>query len=159
MHSFGNGSDGLTPAAPLIQVDGMLYGTTAQGGAYGCGTVFSLSTGGRERVLYSFGSAANDGCEPDAGLIAIGTTLFGTTGYGGAYDKGGTVFSLATDGSNERILHSFGSGSDGKNPVAAFTSSTACFTEPRKRRYWRPRHRFCSKPVTQGSLRVRSAAV
>jgi uncharacterized repeat protein (TIGR03803 family) len=119
LHSFGNGSDGLTPAAPLIQVDGMLYGTTAQGGAYGCGTVFSLSTGGRERVLYSFGSAANDGCEPDAGLIAIGTTLFGTTGYGGAYDKGGTVFSLATDGSNERILHSFGSGSDGKNPVAA----------------------------------------
>jgi uncharacterized repeat protein (TIGR03803 family) len=41
------------------------------------------------------------------------------TAYGGAFDHGGTVFSIGTTGVGELVLHSFGSGSDGKNPVAA----------------------------------------
>ena len=43
-HSFGSGSDGASPFAPLLDVRGTLYGTTPAGGAYGKGTVFSMST-------------------------------------------------------------------------------------------------------------------
>jgi uncharacterized repeat protein (TIGR03803 family) len=119
LHSFGNGSDGLNPQAGLIHVNGTLYGTTVQGGKYNCGTVFSITTTGAERVLYSFVAASNDGCQPAAGLISLGGRFYGTTAYGGAYNHGGTVFSIGTTGAGERVLHSFGSGSDGKYPVAA----------------------------------------
>jgi uncharacterized repeat protein (TIGR03803 family) len=42
VHSFGNGTDGANPYAALIDVKGTLYGTTANGGAHGYGTVYSL---------------------------------------------------------------------------------------------------------------------
>jgi uncharacterized repeat protein (TIGR03803 family) len=45
LHSF-DGTDGADPYAGLVQyTDGNLYGTTATGGSYGRGTVFSLSVG------------------------------------------------------------------------------------------------------------------
>lgn len=118
LHSFGHGSDGLNPVAGLIDVNGTFYGTTALGGQNSdCGTVFSISATGTERVLHSFGTSSNDGCQPAAPLIEVGGTLYGTTEYGGAYNHGGTVFSIETTGS-EQVLHSFGNGSDGKNPAA-----------------------------------------
>jgi uncharacterized repeat protein (TIGR03803 family) len=41
LHSFGNGTDGATPEAALIQgSDGSFYGTTGNGGTAGFGTVF-----------------------------------------------------------------------------------------------------------------------
>ena len=44
LYSFKGGSgDGKDPLAGLINVNDMLYGTTRVGGAYGYGTVFSLS--------------------------------------------------------------------------------------------------------------------
>ena len=44
LHTFdGNGTDGLTPRASLIDVNGTLYGTTAHGGTHGDGTVFALT--------------------------------------------------------------------------------------------------------------------
>ena len=58
-----------------------------------CGTVFSITTGGTEKVLHSFGKGT-DGSNPYAGLIDVNGTLYGTTVYGGAYDYYGTVFSL-----------------------------------------------------------------
>ena len=44
--------------------------------------------------------------------------LYGTTYYGGAY-AGGTVFEIT--GTTEKVLHSFGNGTDGKNPTAGVT--------------------------------------
>jgi uncharacterized repeat protein (TIGR03803 family) len=41
LHSF-NGTDGANPYAALIDVKGLLYGTTEVGGAYNYGVVFSL---------------------------------------------------------------------------------------------------------------------
>jgi uncharacterized repeat protein (TIGR03803 family) len=117
LHSFDtSGSDGFYPLAGLINVGGTLYGTTNNGGPYGSyGTVFSITTGGKEKVLHSFGSGS-DGAEPEAGLIDVRGTLYGTTYFGGTY-SGGTVFSLTTGG-KEKVLHSFGNGSDGANPTA-----------------------------------------
>jgi uncharacterized repeat protein (TIGR03803 family) len=119
VYSFGAAPDGNNPAANLIDVDGILYGTTLYGGAYGscivdsCGTVFSITTGGTEQVLHSFNG--KDGFYALAGLTDVGGTLYGTTGYGGAHGRG-TVFSITTGGM-EKVVHSFGR-STGHNPFA-----------------------------------------
>ncbi len=122
LHSFGNGSDAVNPRAPLTDVKGTLYGTTFSGGAYdppyGAGTVFSIDTAGAEKVVYGFKGGA-DGAGPAAGLIDVNGKLYGTTQSGGANGAYGTIFSLNTDGSGKRVLHSFGAGSDGQEPVAA----------------------------------------
>jgi len=91
-----NCTDGDGPVASLIHVRGKLYGTTQGGGAYGGGTVFSLDpTTGTETALYSFCSQENcaDGANPEAALIDVKGTLYGTTYWGGAYGEG-TVFTL-----------------------------------------------------------------
>ncbi|MGA7354327.1 MAG: choice-of-anchor tandem repeat GloVer-containing protein [Candidatus Cybelea sp.] len=120
LHSFyfsgGSSSDGSEPCASLIDVNGTLYGTTSGGGAYGHGTVFSITTTGTEHVLYSFGGSASDGSEPHASLIDVHGTLYGTTEFGGTYGWG-TVFSTSTSGT-EHVLHTFAGGSDGAAPAA-----------------------------------------
>jgi uncharacterized repeat protein (TIGR03803 family) len=115
LHSFGSGTDGTIPVSGLRYVGGTLYGTTLLGGAYRAGTVFSLTTGGKETVLHSF-SGQPDGTYPAARLIDVGGTLYGTTQNGGAYDAG-TVFSLTTGGT-ENVLHSFSGQPDGVYPSA-----------------------------------------
>lgn len=127
LYSF-QGLDGANPAAGLLDVNGTLYGTTQAGGAYytsdcfgsyisfySCGTVFSITTGGKETLLHSFGNG-NDGRQPYAGLIDVKGTLYGTTQDGGKYGDG-IVFSVTTTGT-EKMLHSFG-GSDGASPTAS----------------------------------------
>jgi uncharacterized repeat protein (TIGR03803 family) len=52
LHSF-TGKDGAYPWTGLIAYKGKLYGTTQQGGEENFGTVFSITTFGKERVLYS----------------------------------------------------------------------------------------------------------
>jgi uncharacterized repeat protein (TIGR03803 family) len=100
LHSFGSAGDGASPQAALTYSGGVLYGTTAEGGAYGSGTVFSLtppsSPGGAwsESVLYSF-TGGDDGGDPQTALVAgANGVLYGTTTIGGGPDKWGTVFSL-----------------------------------------------------------------
>jgi len=119
LHSFGNGSDGSHPLASVIDVNGTLFGTTYDGGAYGQGTVFSVSPGGANySTLYSFGSTSSDGAHPAASLLDVSGTLYGTTQFGGAYNKG-TIFSIGTNG-GEKLLYSFGTiSNDGNTPVAA----------------------------------------
>jgi uncharacterized repeat protein (TIGR03803 family) len=118
------GHDGTYPLASLIELRGRLFGTTFYGGSYTtcgydeleCGTVFSITTGGTEKVLYSFGKVT-DGADPAASLIKVKGTLYGTTENGGTQDEG-TVFSVTPSG-KEKVLHSFGNGTDGKGPAAA----------------------------------------
>jgi uncharacterized repeat protein (TIGR03803 family) len=99
LHSFGSGADGASPWAGLIDVNGVLYGTTWRGGQYEQGpytggTVFAVNTtSGSEQVLHSFGSGT-DGAQPQAGLIDVNGVLYGTTQYGGQYGQG-TVFALS----------------------------------------------------------------
>ena len=127
--SFGNGTDGLGPAAGLIMdASGNLYGTTRLGGASGGGTVFELtppSTVGEawtESILWDFGNGT-DGKQPYAGLIMDKSgNLYGTTRNGGA-SGGGTVFELTPPSTvgeawTESILWDFGNGTDGMQPYA-----------------------------------------
>jgi uncharacterized repeat protein (TIGR03803 family) len=114
----GSCSDGAYPQAPLLDVDGTLYGTTFDGGANGYGTVFAITPSGTEAVIYSFkGGAAKDGQFPEAGLINVKGTLYGTT-YEGGPKEYGTVFAVTPSGT-ETVLHRFAPGKgDGANPAA-----------------------------------------
>jgi uncharacterized repeat protein (TIGR03803 family) len=115
------------PSAPLaIGAGGVLYGTTAYGGSYLGGTVFSLtppsSPGGAwtQAVLYEF-TGGSDGFDPDPGLVVgPGGVLYGMASAGGSFDWG-DVFSLAPPVSPggawvETVLYSFTGGSDGGRP-------------------------------------------
>ncbi|MGA9944519.1 MAG: choice-of-anchor tandem repeat GloVer-containing protein [Candidatus Cybelea sp.] len=93
LHRFGGSGDGATPIAGLIDVNGALYGTTFNGGAYSGGTVYGISTSGGETTLYSFGGKPGDGDAPLASLLNVNGTLYGTTNYGGRHGHG-TVFTL-----------------------------------------------------------------
>ena len=114
-----NCADGAHPFdSVLIDSQGSLYGTTANGGAHGGGTIFRLAPDGSESVLYSFCAKPGcaDGVSPQAGLIADGSgNLYGTTPVGGA-NNSGVVFRLAPDGT-ETVLHAFAGESDGGPPV------------------------------------------
>lgn len=118
LHSFSY-ADGATPVASLIVLNGTLYGTTSDGGSgspsecgsLGCGTIFSASSSGRARVLYSFKRFRN-GAHPSAALAALNGTLYGTTYYGGGGCGGigcGTAFTVTTAGVHH-VIHYFGHG-------------------------------------------------
>ncbi len=93
VYNFGKAPDGDTPVAGLIDVNGTLYGATESGGAC-CGTVFSVTTSGKETVLHSF-RGGKDGYSPFAGLLDVNGTLYGTTAGGDRGSSGyGTVFAL-----------------------------------------------------------------
>ena len=134
LHSFsfliGSG-DGEYPLDGLIMdKSGNLYGTTEQGGAYGDGTVFELTPGGVETLLYSFGSQPGDGSNayPYAGVIRDAKgNLYGTTIFGGA-DNNGMVFKVFNKGGvwKETILHSFtGEPADGQRPFGGLIRDKA----------------------------------
>ena len=60
-------------------------------------------------VLHNFsGQTGNDGAGPICTLVSDGTSLYGTTAYGGSSDYG-TVFTILPDGSDYQVLHHFGS--------------------------------------------------
>ncbi|MGA2738014.1 MAG: choice-of-anchor tandem repeat GloVer-containing protein [Bryobacteraceae bacterium] len=123
-----NGS--MPDSSLVIGKNGVLYGTTEQGGPYGyggdtpfdsfgSGTVFSLTPpesqgdAWTEAVLWSFGGTSTDGEGPTGGVV-IGPdgTVYGTTVTGGS-NGGGTVFSLKPPASpgdawTGTILYSFG---------------------------------------------------
>jgi uncharacterized repeat protein (TIGR03803 family) len=119
LHSFGASKDGAFPEAGLIDVNGTLYGTTTFGGRRRAGTVFRITTSGKETVLHSFGVLTLDGTDPEAGLVDVNGTLYGTTFEGGAY-RYGTIFAVTLAGT-EKVLHSFGA-SDGALPDAGLIS-------------------------------------
>jgi uncharacterized repeat protein (TIGR03803 family) len=123
IHTFGSGSDGAQPFSGLIfDAEGNLYGTTAAGGTENDGTVFELVHGNNgtwtEKILHSFD--LTDGGGPFAGVVFDSAgNLYGTTGGGGAYGLG-TAFELSPQSGGtwtEKVLHSFGNGTDGIQPV------------------------------------------
>jgi len=125
-----NCADGSQPSSGLIQaMDGNLYGTTANGGqvscslAEGCGTVFSITTGGTLTTLYNF-----SGYVDPLGTLVQGPKgdLYGTTLLGGTFGFG-MIFWLTQDGQQEKTLYSFCSQpscADGSFPAAGLILAT-----------------------------------
>jgi len=115
-----NPQDALTPGP-----NGSLYGTANTGGTSGYGTVFKLTIGGAITTLVNF-DRANDGANPQAGLIVgPGGNFYGTAVGGGSnllnlggnnYQavSDGTVFELTTNGAFTPLTYF--NGNDGANP-------------------------------------------
>jgi uncharacterized repeat protein (TIGR03803 family) len=113
LYRFNGGTtDGGNPNG-LTAFNGMLYGTTEDGGLKNSGMVFSVSTSGQERNLYAFQDNP-DGNGPGANLIVSNGALYGTT-IGGGTTGNGTVFRVSPSG-KERVLYSFQGGTDGLDP-------------------------------------------
>jgi len=94
---------GAMPQGPLVRAaDGVLYGTTYQGGVLERGTVFSVAPDGTLTTLHDFG--LNLPNNPDAGarhpsalIQGPDGALYGTTRQGGSH-YGGTVFRITVQG-------------------------------------------------------------
>jgi len=126
LHSFStSGKDGYFPPGGLIfDGKGNLYGTTEWGGT-GNGTVFELTPSANgnwtEKILHAFSTNGEDGNNPNASLVIDGAgNLFGTTTYGGT--GYGTAFELTPAAGGrwkEKMLHRFSNnGKDGYWPSA-----------------------------------------
>jgi len=141
LHAFTGSKDGAYPAGALIEDSGgNMYGTTAAGGSandcglgkHGCGTVFKIATGGTVTILHAF-AGGSDGAYPLAVLSMDSKgNLYGATGAGGSTSTCGkfkflpkasgcgTVFEIASNGT-ETVLHVFkGKNGDGAYSVAGF---------------------------------------
>ncbi len=104
-------------------IDGAtLYGMTTSGGSDNDGNVFRMNTDGSGfNNLHEFAGAPGDGRRPNGDLLLVGSTLYGTTRFGGGDDYG-TVFKVNTDGTGFSLLHEFdGTASDGRDPYGALT--------------------------------------
>jgi uncharacterized repeat protein (TIGR03803 family) len=125
----GQNDDGQLPVAGLLERNGILYGTTQEGGSDNveipAGTVFAVDiTSGKETMLYTFSGAiaGPDGALPSSGLVADAAgDLYGTTIAGGSFNSGicssgcGIIFKVNPSG-EETILYTFTGGADGLAP-------------------------------------------
>jgi len=108
VHRFTlSAGDGATPQELIAASDGLLYGTTAQGGAFGSGTVYRMN---RDRsgytILHHFTLSEN--AEPLGGVIeASDGRLYGALSGCGVVNTG-AVYRLSKDGTGYAVLRSFG---------------------------------------------------
>ena len=116
-------SDGANPQGGLILSGTNLYGTAANGGRLGAGTVFTVNTDGTNYTILHTFTNSPDGAYPEAGLILSGSTLFGTANGGGDSSSDGTVFKVNTNGSGFTNIYTFTGGTDGANPTAGLILS------------------------------------
>jgi uncharacterized repeat protein (TIGR03803 family) len=151
LYSFEGGpSDGAYPlAGVLADRSGNLYGATSAGGGTGCfagcGTIYELKSGGKEKLLYSFGKASHAArvvrdaltpfvpskhCSkfcfagPNAGLLLRKNILYGTVcgpkcqGFApnGKCSKNSCGGAFALQ--NEKISFHLFKGKDGSRPTS-----------------------------------------
>lgn len=120
VHDFEK--DGSGPLGQVVAVGRTLYGTAYGGGKRGYGTVYSIdATTGKEIWFYSF-KGAQDGANPNGGLLYVNGLLYGTTTAGGAATCStgaggcGTIFTVSASG-KERTIYRFQGGNDGEAPT------------------------------------------
>lgn len=130
LHVFTGSPDGQNPEAGVIRdAAGTLYGTTDAGGngcsPGSCGSVYQVTAGGQEQVLYSFTGGPSDGAGPVGSLFKdAGGNLFGTTGSGGVQGVFGSAFEVKPTGA-ETVLHLFQQSPDGAAPETGFVADSA----------------------------------
>jgi uncharacterized repeat protein (TIGR03803 family) len=126
LHDFTNdGVDGGYPWSDILLSGNKLYGTTMNGKNTG-GVLFTMNIDGTGYKVLHYFSGNTNGWESHGGLALANNTLYGTTaqaGTGPDIQHGGIVYSVNTDGTGFRMLHSFSGGADGGNPYVGVTIS------------------------------------
>jgi uncharacterized repeat protein (TIGR03803 family) len=131
LHHFGvNADDGYgCNDGLLLASDGQLYGANVWRGKHNGGQVFRLGRDGSFTPLWQMGARSDPGSPvtPDIALLE-GTDgrLYGGSMGGGGPGKDGTIYSLARDGSDQRVLHAFET-TDGSAPSAALVQGADGF--------------------------------
>lgn len=118
LYSFDNSPEGAYPVGSLtLAANGHFYGTTAEGGDYGYGTVLSMNpTTFAVTFLYSF-EYGNDGAEPLGGVVQGANGNFFGTAFAGGTNGYGSVFEVKPNG-NLTPLYGFTGANDGAYPYA-----------------------------------------
>lgn len=140
LYEFTGGVDGANPLAGVVDLNGVLYGTTLNGGSEQLGTVYELRPPPTackavlcywgETVLHSF-AGSPDGSGPGYGNVSFDQVgnIYGTTIDGGnSLSPGcGIIWELTRSGGgwSENILFNFISGSDGCNPYSGVIFDSA----------------------------------
>jgi uncharacterized repeat protein (TIGR03803 family) len=118
----GCGANTALAVGPAVAPQ-LLYATTTKCGSHGLGSLYSFNPANNtETMLYSFGNYTGDGVIPEGPVIYRGGKLFGTTRTGGSMNAG-TLYSILPDGTNETIVHAFGTGTDGNYPTGPLVAS------------------------------------
>jgi uncharacterized repeat protein (TIGR03803 family) len=117
LYIFSGSPDAAYPVGKLVAIDNTLYGASTGGGdpycSGGCGTVYSLTTNGREHVLHEF-NHASEGLQPTSGVVLARGVLYGAACC--AFVGGGSIYKVTTSG-EESVLHEFGgNGGDARAP-------------------------------------------
>ncbi len=130
VHSFDYTT--LYPLGDLIHDSNTIYGVTTQ-------VAYSIQTDGTELTgLKSFGGYPNPS-GPEAGMIELGTKLYGTLSGGNAgngSNDAGAIYSIDLSASPPTTSFPYGftgTSGDGTGPEAAlvYDSSSGCFMEQR----------------------------
>jgi uncharacterized repeat protein (TIGR03803 family) len=123
IHEFGvDPHEGhLCWAGLTLASDGMLYGATYFGGDSGGGVVYRMDTDGNVTPLWPLGSGADPSTPLAAPIEAADGRMVGSGRAGGAHNHG-AIYSMAKDGSDRQILHSY-SGNDGSDPSVPLTQA------------------------------------
>ena len=106
LHSFNGLVDGDQPMAGLLMgADGLLYGTTSDGGVNGGGTAFKITTSGQFTILHNFESSQTDPGDIEAPLVQAADGIFYGVSKNGGSGRWGTFFKMTPNGT-VTVLHS-----------------------------------------------------
>ncbi|HEY1615683.1 MAG TPA: choice-of-anchor tandem repeat GloVer-containing protein [Rhizomicrobium sp.] len=131
VYAFGsdpNKIDGIQPMAGVLELNGLLYGTTLTGGEYtnealpGGGILFSLDPStGVENILHSFGNVG-DGFGSQTAMVNVKGVLYGALNW---QSYTGTIFAFDLSGQKEKLVYTFCGQTDcvdGKYPSAGIVA-------------------------------------
>ena len=108
LHSFSDpnapNNEGSGPMGSLVESDGVLFGTTYEGGNNNAGTIFSINPDGSNFQYYSL--TGEDASGPTGSLTVIGNDLFGSNQYGGS-GGGGDIFKISKSLTGYSVIHTF----------------------------------------------------
>jgi uncharacterized repeat protein (TIGR03803 family) len=137
IHDFGRGpsprAGGATPgSAPVQMSDGLLWGTTNEGGALGFGTIYAMTPRGDVLTMFSFagtdgGFGSDISAGPGAPLVEAADGLLWGTVFGGGLGQGGATVGYGTvyryeRGGRPTTVYKFGQGATtGTNPTGGLT--------------------------------------
>lgn len=120
LHDFNQNVEGANPGGALIDVGGLLYGTTQTGGVHGGGTLFTFDPSNNTFAdIHDFNSGT-DGSKPGAYLLDAGGIVYGTAAFEGTHN-GGTIFSYNTSNTTFTTIFNFDPATDGSDPEGGLT--------------------------------------
>src|SRR5215469_4341974 len=113
LYSFTDTPDGANPLR-LTFANGLLFGSTANGGTNSIGTIFTFDPNSSGlTTIYNFTGANDSGSDPNNVLVS-GDKIYGTTQTGGT-NQMGMIYAVGTNGSGFVSLYSFEGYPDGEN--------------------------------------------